>query len=73
MAEDIRRLHSGGIILMSRINGGDRMIWRSGIPARHFLTEFNADRFVVERRDPSRAVEMVVLSPYAGLGVTPRT
>ncbi len=58
---------------MSSINGGDRMIWRSSIPARHFLTEFNANRFVVEQRNPSRAVEMVVLSPYAELGVTPQT
>ena len=54
---------AGAVVLMSSLNGGDRLIWRSGADASRFLTEFNGDRFERALRQPARYARWIFLAP----------
>jgi hypothetical protein len=51
------------VLLMSSINGGERLIWRSRVDASRFLTEFNGERFESALRRPARHARWVLLAP----------
>ena len=51
------------VLLMSSINGGDRLIWESGVDASRFMTEFNGERFNQALRRPFRHASWVLLAP----------
>jgi hypothetical protein len=53
----------GSVMLMSSINGGDRVIWRSHVDASRFLTEFNGERFEAALQRPRRHARLVLLAP----------
>jgi hypothetical protein len=54
---------SDAVLLMSSVNGGDRLIWRSRVDASRFLTEFNGERFDAALRRPTRYARWVLLAP----------
>jgi Dolichyl-phosphate-mannose-protein mannosyltransferase len=54
--------------LISSIRGGDRLIWRSGLHASGFVTEFNGDLFMKARGNPvAFGIDCVVLAPGSSL------
>jgi hypothetical protein len=52
-----------GRILMSSINGGDRLIWLSRLDASRFITEANGDRFARTLRHPGADIHYVFVTP----------
>ncbi len=63
MAHRLRADYRGGEILTSASGGGDRVIWLSGLPARDFVTQFNAERFAAALRSPASAAAYVFSTP----------
>jgi len=57
-----------GRLLMSSINGGDRLIWRSEVDTKRFLTEANADEFDQALDRPMTHARWVLLAPGSTVG-----
>ena len=56
-----------GRLVMSPINGGDRLIWRSEVDAKRFLTEANGNRFQKALDHPARYARWALLAPGSWL------
>jgi D-inositol-3-phosphate glycosyltransferase len=69
MGEVLRRDLAGadGRLLLSSINGGDRLIWRSRLDASRFVTEANGDMFERAVQHPESYVDAVFLAPGSSL------
>jgi hypothetical protein len=76
VADALKAKYDGGRILMSSINGGDRIVWRSGLHASQFITEFNnrsePSLFELARRQPETHARWILLSPRGDLALTPQ-
>jgi hypothetical protein len=62
----ILRTHLAGTegrVLLSSINGGDRLIWRSGLDASRFVTEANGEAFNRALARPDRHAGYVLVAP----------
>ena len=55
------------MLVMSQINGGDKLIWRSEVDAKRFLTEANGERFQKALDNPARYARWALLAPGSAL------
>jgi hypothetical protein len=66
-----KSLYKSGEVLTFSPGSGDTIIWRSGLPASDFITQFNPKQFAPAFAHPAGHVRYVFIEPDAPLNLDP--